>query len=307
MDAIYDDTNGDVSMLDLADTTPVGCAQPNLKRKDCDRYLDEEEEEATNYDKENELEHPNDEDIEDDDYDDEEEEEEEFGRVAFSYDVSQLSNNQNGNPQNGHDYLRAVELERKQYSAICYAKPPVSSNVKAQTEDSMISSSAEEQQQLNSKVSSMIGDLKFRDQILNNFRTFKQAIEEARNSDISEQPTQIRYLLKMTQLETHLTLEDIANRFEVATKEADFDAEWVYNLIAALREPVEPDITSTLRRLAKICLSRWAIFEEANSNDLDGQANGDNNNASEQKDEKQIACLLIVCIVRHHYGQIDIK
>lgn len=275
---------------------------------------------------------------------------EEEGRKVLAYDTNQLSST-DGPPQNGHDYLRMVEEERQKLPTISFAEPPVPCKQKqaAQIASKAIPST-----------SSTTGikpddDLWYRDEILKNFRQLRERIDELRNaSNAGEssqetvacsscsvstptnllklmelgQPPMVSSIIGKSQAELHQTLENLADQCQIMPKQtSSLHADWMYSLMAALREPIEPDICSTLRSLARVCISRLASMSERkrkrkareDNEELAKSAQimeaekfnteADNDNDDDDADEKEeyTSCLLIVCIVRNYFGQADLK
>lgn len=271
---------------------------------------------------------------EEEDGEEEDEEEEETGRVALALDLSQLSGG-DGPPQNGHDYLHLVRSERQKYPAVTYAQPPPSTCPKLK-----------QKVQINTP-NLKYDDLKYRDEILNNFKKLRDKIEEIRelsqvvpddpassaqsgfgdeddvdvDVDLDEQqqtsrqqsekqfnkqvsrsnrkassllklmelgyPPQVSTIVRKNQLVIHLTLEKLVDLCEV-TQHSTIHTDWIYSLMAALREPIEADICSTLRRVARLCISRL------------------HSNQCSIEEEEYTSSLLIICIVRGYFGQTDL-
>uniref|UniRef100_A0A6G1SNK7 Gem-associated protein 2 n=1 Tax=Aceria tosichella TaxID=561515 RepID=A0A6G1SNK7_9ACAR len=125
-------------------------------------------------------------------------------------------------------------------------------------------------------------------------------------------PPQLTGLVHKSQRDIHSTLERLADQCEKAPIYSTLHADWIYSLIALLREPIEPDICSTLRRLAKLCMTRRDSYERRStesglsSQDLMGTALS-KELVDAINDEEYYACLLIICIVRYHFGQADLR
>lgn len=194
-------------------------------------------------------------------------------------------------------------------------------------------------------------DLVYRDEIINNFRQLRKKIDDIREkipkrpTDFEEgqlnekqfekcisrserrvnsllkimsigHPPELSTLLRKSQLEIHLTLERLADQCERTPNYSTLHADWIYSLIASLREPIEPDICSTLRRLAKICIGRRNAHMKrlADVSIRTGNEQKSHNNETETRelvnaieDEEFASCLLIICIVRHYFGQADLR
>lgn len=184
-------------------------------------------------------------------------------------------------------------------------------------------------------------DLAHRDEIIDNFKKLRNAIEERRPQQtngvfVKRQPCEdakdreevesesemianrllnrirsfeekpdLAAILEINQLEIHLTLERLADFFERTSRflYSSFPADWVYGLLAALREPIEADICSTLRRLAKICISRRDNLLESRK---ESSKMGDDDKMLIEEEELK-SSLLIICVVRHYFGQSDLK
>lgn len=239
----------------------------------------------------------------------------------------------------------------------------------------------------------LVDELEYRDEILNNFRTLRDKICSIRestwpdggpkNSDLEQnknlegdeqlqsqiekstmqassliklmelgQPPQLSSLLYKSQIDLHMTLEKMADRCE-HPPHGIIHTDWVYSLMAALREPIEPDICSTIRRLARICIARRKLYEKKKAKQLGpnefaaatttttssptlpsasqqsssdsaahkrkassskaladfGSGGVENNEELVRKleEEEYNSCLLIICIVRHYFGQADLR
>lgn len=137
-------------------------------------------------------------------------------------------------------------------------------------------------------------------------------------------PPQVSNLINKSQMDIHLALENLANLCEVAPSYSIIHADWIYSLMAALREPIEADIYSTLRRLAKICIiRRQAIEKKTRQFKSPGEKKSvvlktskactgkqERNLASSVEaieEEEYTSCLLIIGIVRYHFGQLDLS
>jgi hypothetical protein len=124
-------------------------------------------------------------------------------------------------------------------------------------------------------------------------------------------PPQLSTLVHKSQRVIHLTLERLADQCEKSPIYSTLHADWIYSLIALLREPIEPDICSTLRRLAKLCIIRRDGYERRQTMNGTGQQQGPAATSKELvdaiNDEEYYACLLIICIIRYHFGQADLK
>lgn len=361
---------------------------------------------------------------------------EEGGRKALAYDVSQLSD-LDGPPQNGHDYLRQVERESKAMPSVFSADKPtgrqreLSDSDDKQSSSSTLSAeshksieyvsmdvdrktnqmptktplkSAPEKAKTNNVGGDDFDDLRFREDILDNFKRLREKIDAIRETKtvqtlqeqerISEKqmkktidrsirqanslirlmelghPPQVSTLITKSQLELHMTLEKLADQCDIALNSSrTIHTDWIYSLIAALREPIEPDIYSTLRRLARICIAKRKLYEERTKaaarlsdaaskecggsyakpgNSTSGSSGNNNNNLEfinqptpsgrcnqqkqkqqqqsfrkcqagkapenieeqlvrELEEEEYTSSLLIICIVRYYFGQVDLK
>lgn len=304
---------------------------------DCVDEEENQEDEEESEDSKNEL---------DDDVD---ESSDDGGRVALAYDSSQLSE-QEGPPQNGHDYLRLVEKERRALPAIFSVQKSILKrrNRESSESDGQQSTSstlsAESHKSINyvpmnndtsatttkkiiatrtparqakllldksktnngpgtnnnnnaTNTASDVDDLRFREDILTNFKRLREKIDAIRETKtvqcleeeekISEKqmkktmdrsvrqansliklmelghPPQVSTLITKSQLELHLTLEKLADQCDISPNySCTIHTDWIYSLIAALREPIESDICSTLRRIARICIAKRKLFEE---------------------------------------------
>lgn len=328
--------------------------------------------------------------------------EDDFGQLALAYDPDQLSG-EDGQPANGHDYLRLVQLERKALlnnpvkiphseSSLIEKVPgdnwtsPDSQLGKKEDVETMNNSDlrdCDKEDKLREPVNNICNpeyDLKYRDEILANFRQLREKVRDIREEEfpsdtnksdlnldnettaeedkekyeklVSEstknaknllqlmelgQPPQTSAIIDKSQMELHLALEKIADICEITPNYATLNTDWVYSLVACLREPIEPDICSTLRRLARICISRRRAYEERFKNngqpqmDLgqDSKYQEDSNDSKRRRrskkrkikncevdakelvqamdDEEYNSSLLIICIVRHYFGQTDLK
>lgn len=189
-------------------------------------------------------------------------------RRVLCYDPSQLTTSESGPPQNGHDYLRLVEIERDSYPAVSFSQPPVSSRI-------------ETPQQQREPIKTSTETLQYRDEILDNFRLLRERIDDLRgnaqlNPDKSTsstsnllnlmesgQPPLVSSLIEKSQRELHQTLENLVDRCQKEPLNANnLPANWVYSILAVLREPIEPDIYSTLRQLARVCIAMRSNISE---------------------------------------------
>lgn len=276
--------------------------------------------------------------------DDDESSSDELGQIALAFDPDQLSEG-DGPLQNGHDYLRNVQVEREKYPLLLYSQPPL-----------VDTNNIEINKTIQPKAESGPDDLKYSSEILQNFRKLRERIEELREQNEAEtlkiqnsddilklmelgQPPQTSAVINNSQMELHSALEKIADLCEITPNYSTFNTDWVYSLIASLREPIEPDIYSTLRRLARLCIARRRSFEvklQDNRNhsmaieseceaaeDLENGSKGKKGSKKKrrskggQKDAKEIvqameeeeykSSLLIICIIRHYFGQTDLK
>lgn len=230
------------------------------------------------------------------------------GRVALMIDPSQLSEGGDTMPQNGHDYLRLVQAERAKLPAVTCVKSP---EKKLNCHDQI------------PKPTEKVGqyeDLAHRDDILLNFKNLRQKIESVRSDEPcpeyaeNEQPSQkqlqdrvsrsekqannimklmalghppqVSDIVHLTQMELNTTLEKIALHCEMIQHYSELHTDWIYCLIAALREPIDSDICSNLRRIAKICIAKRKQLDNS---------------------EELYSCLLIICIVRNYFGQMDLR
>lgn len=195
-------------------------------------------------------------------------------------------------------------------------------------------------------------------------RSVRQAISLIRLMELGH-PPQVSTLITKSQLELHLTLEKLADLYDIAPSSSKtIHTDWIYSLIAALRDPIEPDICATLRRIARICLAKRKMFEEKakaaaaaaptavaqsssgkdcggtsfradpskNSESINqptpmsgqhlpsghsskssrkrqaGKAPENNEElVNELEKEEYTSSLLIICIVRYYFGQVDLK
>lgn len=268
---------------------------------------------------------------------------EEAGRAVLAFDPSQLTNGgDNGLPQNGHDYIKLVQEERKKYPQVvsCTAPPPSKSSSLSSESTESTSMRAEETRNLDNTPYK----LKYHQEILDNFRSLKEEIEAIRQQDCDQgkKPNinvvknknnnnhdnnnksvieervkcgenNINRLLRRMELgyspllsdiidkdqyEIHQTLEKLADECELMQSSYPqvIHADWIYSLMAALRDPIEADIYSTLRRFAKICIKNEKSYG-THAGEGGGKIDRDTLNS----------CLLIICIVRHHFGQMDLK
>lgn len=285
---------------------------------------------------------------------DEDEYEEGGGRVALAFDPNQLSQ-QDGPPQNGHDYLKMVQAERTKYPSVlhCLTPPKQSTIAGVNQEQSENSSSTPKKMQSNSKRSDNTLVIENCDEILKNFNDLRQKIEDIRKT---KSPVQLRdqieiskagsassshdsnhevdeakqlklserranHLLKLIelgyspevstllhqdQMALHLTLTRLADQCEIMPNLAVIPTEWIYSIMAALREPLEGDIYSTFRRIARLCIARRDRY-------LGKRIKGDDgiklkeNHVKNISHKEYVSSLLIICIVHHFFGQTDLK
>lgn len=278
--------------------------------------------------------------------------ESEAGRPVLAFDPSQLSGGDIGLPQNGHDYLKLVQEERKNYPQVvsCTVFPPPVKTTTAPMEisESASSSSSSTREEETKSSNNAHDDLKYHKEIINNFINLKEEIEAIRQSCDREQlqqqhlhdekletsggkqSTKVKYddkninrLLRLMELghspqlsdiidkdqfEIHQTLEKLADECVVVHSNYRLiHTDWIYSLMAALRDPIEADIYSTLRRLAKICISHRKSYEQQSRG---GGKEGEGDDEEEEDvgaREMLSSCLLIICIVRHHFGQMDLE
>lgn len=289
---------------------------------------------------------------------------EDESRLALAYDPSQLSGS-DGPPQNGHDYLRMVQMQRSQIPTISYSNPP---DTVVDEINPMDVASSEKQNDCHE-------DLNYREDVLKNFQELKANIDSIREKvpprlpideqqlsekqikdymDRSERraislikqmnsgyPPQVSALVKKNQYEIHKTLELLADQCEDNPNYSTLHTDWIYSLMATLQEPIESDIYSTLRRLARLCLIRKKMYEKRKASSLGGgelsemdnaqsysrssevervggeeevgrDKNGKRRENNEElvkavEEEEYTSSLLIICIVRHHFGQVDLK
>lgn len=198
----------------------------------------------------------------------------EFGRVALAYDPDQLTSG-HGPPQNGHDYLRLVQIERANLPVFCQAKRFKNDHVEI--------ISPGKTQPIESE-----GDLLFKGEIMANFIKLRQYIYGQRcdknyltekSDSMTDQigiTEQTRKVIKMTEQELITALDNVI--FE----EEQFDPEWIYSLLAALREPIDADTCNTIRQIARVCQTK------------------------RKNNPKDLGSLLIICIVRNQFDQRDI-
>lgn len=280
----------------------------------------------------------------------------EAGRVVLGLDPSQLtSGGDNGLPQNGHDYLRLVQEERKKYPQVilCNVPPPPLTNAKPSSSLTLPSTSTlkveESQKELDSNTPYK---LKYYQEIVNNFTSLKEEIEVIRqqqNCDKHEElasssgrggvagirsmiEKEVKYsenninrllrrmelgysptlsdIIDKDQFEIHQTLEKLADECEMMQSSYRvIHTDWIYSLMAALRDPIEADIYSTLRRLAKICIKNAKNYKlKSEATTKKGRLEVEEEGEEKRMDRDSLnSCLLIICIVRHHFGQTDLK
>lgn len=120
-------------------------------------------------------------------------------------------------------------------------------------------------------------------------------------------PPQICDLLHKSQSEIHMTLEALVEQNEKAPVYSTLHADWIYALITVLRDPIEPDICSTLRRLAKLCIARRDNYEKKRSSRADLPDNESRDLVNAIEEEEYYGSLLITCIIRNHFGQADLR
>lgn len=133
-------------------------------------------------------------------------------------------------------------------------------------------------------------------------------------------PPQVSNLIHRSQMDTHLALENLAQQCEATPNYSTIHADWIYSLMAALREPIEADIYSTLRRLAKICIMRKQLLDKKTrrrstseqdcvvvKSNKDEQCRPTTNSVGAVEEEEYRSCLVIIGIVRHHFGQLDLS
>lgn len=307
----------------------------------------------------------------DEDYEEDTESSDEAGQIALAVDHNQLSGSE-GPPQNGHDYLRLVQTERAKYPNVISTEPKQSTSLETNRDKVATKSDSINSQSISREEKDAISyldasDIKYRDDIIENFKRLREKIDEIREflsldkpDDPSEgsgqqsakqmkknlsrsnrransliklmelgHPPQVSALVYKSQLELHLTLERLADQGEMTPRYATIHTDWIYSLMATLREPIEPDICSDLRRLARLCIKRRKMYEKAakagecERADLLGIKLSDSDKALSLKsgrsfkdneelvkgveEEEYASSLLIVCIVRHYFGQTDLK
>lgn len=198
----------------------------------------------------------------------------EYGRKALAYDPNQLSAG-DGPPSNGHDYLRLVEIERSMITPCTIVK-----------DRQMSQNNPADRQELRTSHESVEGDLLYKNEIIHNFiklrnniATFRSRLESTNGVDVQEYEHIIKKpaVISMNQLDIITALDSIAG------SNKPFDTELVYYLIASLKTPIDADTCCSLRQLAKICIS------------------------ARKTNPKDLGSLLIICIVRNHFDQRDIK
>lgn len=257
----------------------------------------------------------------------------EIGVRALAYDPKQLTNS-DGIPVNGHDYLRFVQEERDKLPAISTALVPAavrSGKTYAHQDlvhrDQILANFLKLRSQIES-VRTQSGSDVSGVQDINDEQEIKQVKNSKRaNKSISRcerraakilgiinlgHPPQLDYLVHKSQWTIHLTLDRLAEQCEKAPIYSTLHADWVYSLMALLREPIEPDICSTLRRLAKLCITRRDSYERRLTQSSESHERNTSMNSSKElvdaiNDEEYYACLLIICIVKYHFGQADLK
>lgn len=119
--------------------------------------------------------------------------------------------------------------------------------------------------------------------------------------------------IQLSQMELRFTLDKLADEYEIMPQYSEIPTDWIYSIMAALREPIEADICSTLRRLARLCIAkrdsynkmkqqqeRQQLEEEQNNMDCDSQI-------MMMTSKEYTSCLLIICIVHYYFGQTDLK
>lgn len=131
-----------------------------------------------------------------------------------------------------------------------------------------------------------------------------------RRMELGYSPT-LSDIIDKDQFEIHQTLEKLADECEMMQSSYRvIHTDWIYSLMAALRDPIEADITSALRRLAKICIKNAKNYK-LNKNEAapkEGRRGEVEEGEEKRMDRDSLnSCLLIICIVRHHFGQMDLK
>lgn len=254
----------------------------------------------------------------------------ESGRAVLAFDPTQLSEG-DGLPQNGHDYLKLVQAERQKYPSYSFDSSSSEedednydeevSGEDDDDEEELENKEEEEEKKLeNTPVSLRLieqSDLELSSEILENFLNLRKKIETYRESiptqakicdngrqrgkstllklmELGHSP-QLSTIIDKSQLELHQTLENLADQCEIIPYSPIIHTDWIYSIMAALWEPLERDIYSTLRRITKICISRRFYLEwKEELDDAD-------------EEEEYASCLLIICIVRFYFGQTDLK
>lgn len=120
-------------------------------------------------------------------------------------------------------------------------------------------------------------------------------------------PPEVTTLLQQDQLDLHLTLESLVNQGEIMSNYSTIPNDWVYSIMAALREPIEPDICSTLRKLARLCISTRDRYNNAKRERRASGGSGISNAKPTISAKQYASSLLIICIVHYYFGQTDLK
>lgn len=255
--------------------------------------------------------------------DDESESLKSFGKVALGYDESQLSSGAGETPQNGHDFLKYVQDERKSFPEVLVneagkKKGKDSSEKKTESDTayrnfvvSNFSKLCKTVSDLREAASTIPGKVDTQkglsddsngilepsaDETNDSSRTklLKAAEEKAefivRIIDLGNRP-KLSNLLRLSQLEVSTALEKLAEQSELSDRFSSFHPDWIYSLMAMLQSPLEADIYSTLRKIARACLRLKSGGGERRTSNLTCV-------------EEEL--LLLICIIRHHFGQTDL-
>lgn len=154
-----------------------------------------------------------------------------------------------------------------------------------------------------------------------NDRAVEGANELIRLISLGEAPV-VSQLIGRSQLELRLTLDSLADQCERAPRKfATLHSDWVYSIMAVLHDPIDADICSALRRVAKFCIAQRKVMDETRVCAADGRAMGSadargdgmssgtsiKSKRSRVDEEEYASTLLIICLVRHYFGQLDLK
>lgn len=216
----------------------------------------------------------------------------------LAFDPSQLSET-DGLPQNGHDYIKMVQEERAKCPEICTAPPPPPPSVLESTSPvhsqviKNFTSLREQIEQLRTTIKvpdhKNLNEIQLSEKQKEDYkeRSGRRAKSLIKSMELGVSP-QARKIIKLNQLEIHLTLERLAELCEIEPSYATIHADWIFSLMATLRTPIDADICSTLRRLAKVCVTTCG-------------------HKSSLSARERASSLLILLIVRLYFGQLDIN